>query len=63
MEHSKHVHDLNLLKFKLSVLKNKISLAQSFLKQVNEEVYFLQEAIFDEEDRAMDNIKIYSNQL
>lgn len=63
MKYSDEAQQLNQLKLKLHVLKKKISLAQSFLKQVQEEVYLIQEAIFDEEDRAMENIHIYVNQL
>lgn len=63
MQNSTHARDLNQLKLGLEVLKSKISLAQEFLRQVQEEAYNLQEAILDEEDLAMDAIQIYVNNL
>jgi hypothetical protein len=63
MENHTHTRDFDQLKLNLAVLKNKISLAQEFLNQVQEEAHNLQEAIFDEEDRAMEKIQLYVNQL
>lgn len=63
MKNSTSSHDLTQIKLNLAVLKNKISIAQDFLNQVQEEAYRLQEAIFDEEDNETDKIQIYVNQL
>lgn len=63
MKNHIHTRDFDQLKLNLSVLKNKISLAQEFLNQVQEEAHNLQEAIFDEEDRAVEKIQLYVNQL
>mgnify|MGYP001563083595 CR=1 FL=1 len=63
MDDTTRRRDLTQIKLALSVLKNKISLAEHFLTQAQAEVYRLQEVIFDEEDAVMDKIQIYVNQL
>lgn len=61
----KHIsnQDLSQVKLRLACLKSKISLAQEFLKQVQDEVYLLQESVLDDEDIALDKLQIYINQL
>lgn len=56
-------NDLSQVKLSLSILKTKISLLQNFLTQAQDEIYKIQEIIFDEEDRAIEKIKIYINHL
>jgi hypothetical protein len=55
--------DLAQLKLSLSILKNKISLSQEFLKQAQDEAYRLQEALFDFDDSHMDKIQLFVNNL
>jgi len=63
MEDNISVSDLDQLKLKLTILKGKISLAQDFLKQVQDEVYSIHEIILDHEDLQFEKIQLYINQL
>jgi hypothetical protein len=56
MNHFIRARDLDQLKINLLILKNKISLAQDFLKQVSDEADHLQEVIFDQEEREFDQL-------